>query len=125
MENLKEETLLVLRQNGKTFDDVVAVMGEDFQITKEDFLELADTLYDDGYGSSKVATDLCIVGEDFWLERYEYDGSEWWEFKAMPRYEHLPFKKIHALTVYQSNEFFDNNYVGWEKLSELNQQEEY
>ena len=29
--------------------------------------------------------DLLIVGKDFWLERVEYDGSEWWEFKTMPR----------------------------------------
>lgn len=27
---------------------------------------------------------LIVVGKDFWLERHEYDGSEWWEFKSIP-----------------------------------------
>lgn len=25
-----------------------------------------------------------VVGDDWWLERHEYDGSEWWEFKRLP-----------------------------------------
>jgi hypothetical protein len=25
--------------------------------------------------------DLIIVGDNWWLERKEYDGSEWFEFK--------------------------------------------
>jgi len=40
--------------------------------------------YDSGYGATKVAKDLVIVGEDWWLERCEYNGSEWWEFKTLP-----------------------------------------
>ena len=28
--------------------------------------------------------DLLIVGDDWWLERHEYDGAEWWEFKTLP-----------------------------------------
>lgn len=31
-----------------------------------------------------VATDLVLVGDDWWIERAEYDGSEWWEFKSIP-----------------------------------------
>ena len=27
---------------------------------------------------------LVVVGKDFWLERNNYDGSEWWEFKQVP-----------------------------------------
>jgi hypothetical protein len=27
---------------------------------------------------------IIVVGKDWWLERHEYDGSEWWEFKTMP-----------------------------------------
>lgn len=27
---------------------------------------------------------LTLVGEDFWLERKEYDGQEWWEYKTTP-----------------------------------------
>jgi hypothetical protein len=27
---------------------------------------------------------LEIVGDDWWLERHEYDGAEWWEYKTKP-----------------------------------------
>jgi hypothetical protein len=26
-----------------------------------------------------------VIGSDWWLERHEYDGSEWWEFKSLPK----------------------------------------
>ena len=32
----------------------------------------------------KKATDLVLVGDGWWIERCEYDGSEWWEFKTIP-----------------------------------------
>ena len=25
-----------------------------------------------------------LVGDGWWIERFEYDGSEWWEFKTIP-----------------------------------------
>lgn len=37
------------------------------------------------YGSGFVATDLVVVGKNWWLERGEYDGSEWWEYKESPK----------------------------------------
>ena len=83
--NLWDETISELEYNGKTYDDVVAVCCHDFRISKSNFEEVAKrTDYDSGFGGQKVATDLMIVGIDFWLERHEYDGSEWWEYKSMP-----------------------------------------
>lgn len=112
--NLLEETREELAEHGKTFDDVVAVCGGEFQITKENFLFLADATYDSGYGAQEVANDLLVIGSDFWLERHEYDGSEWWEFKQMPKYKELPFKTATALTVCQADK------IGWATLAELN-----
>ncbi|WP_421354963.1 hypothetical protein [Streptococcus suis] len=43
------------------------------------------TNYDSGYGSANVATDLVVVGKNWWLERGEYDGSEWWNYKESPK----------------------------------------
>lgn len=43
------------------------------------------TTYDSGYGKSEVAEDLVIVGDGWWLERNEYDGAEWWEYKETPK----------------------------------------
>ena len=80
MRNLREETVAVLQKNGKKWADVVGVCGDDFQITKEQFWELANKRYDSGYGGNEVAMDLKIVGSNFWLERHEYDGAEWWEY---------------------------------------------
>ena len=37
--------------------------------------------YSNSFGCVWVPFSLKIVGEDWWLERNEYDGSEWWEFK--------------------------------------------
>ncbi|NLP34788.1 MAG: hypothetical protein GX359_06265 [Clostridiales bacterium] len=84
MTNLLEETLEILRDNGKSFDDVVWIGSPDGYIAKELFLKLADVCYNNSFGGQEIAEDLLIVGEDWWMERCEYDGSEWWEFKTMP-----------------------------------------
>lgn len=42
------------------------------------------TSYGHHPGTEEVATDLLVVGDGWWLERHEYDGSEWWEHKALP-----------------------------------------
>ncbi len=94
MANLLEETIEILEENDKTFDDVIGVCGNEFQISIEDFKLLANREYDDGYGSQEVASDLVVVGKDFWLERHEYDGSEWWEYKSNFNLSELPFKKV-------------------------------
>ena len=83
--NLLKETIEFLEENGKTIDDITYIVGNDFGISKDDFIRLANYNYDDGYGSPEVATDLKLCGNGFWIERHEYDGSEWWEFKEQPK----------------------------------------
>lgn len=83
--NLKNETLEILSEYGKTWDDVEWVGTRDKIIDKDKFLILADVEYDNGYGGTEVNTNLLVVGKDFWVERAEYDGSEWWEFKQLPK----------------------------------------
>lgn len=81
--NLWKETIQVLKENNKLFDDVNIICGNDFQITKENFMEIAQkTDYDSGYGGQEVARDLKIIGNNFMMIRNEYDGSEWWEFES-------------------------------------------
>ena len=85
MANLWTETVEFLEKYGKTLDDVLYIQGDDFEITKKNFETVAKkTNYDGGYGAQHVATDLVLVGEDWWIERFEYDGAEWWEFKSIP-----------------------------------------
>lgn len=86
MRNLWEETIGVLKEHGKTFDGVRFIQGDDFKITKENFEQVAKkTNYDSGYGAAHVATDLVVVGKNWWLERGEYDGAEWWNYKESPK----------------------------------------
>lgn len=83
--NLLDETVEILEKYGKTLDDVLYIQGDDFEITRKNFETVArDTNYDSGFGAQHVATDLVLVGDGWWIERCEYDGSEWWEFKTIP-----------------------------------------
>lgn len=125
--NLKEETLEVLHNNGKHKEDVKYVCGEDFQISLEQFWKLADTEYNSFYGAPEIATDLTLIGDDFWMTRGEYDGSEWWDFHTMPDTTGMPIRKITALSVRQYNAIFKPEYgkIGWEKLRELNGEDTY
>ncbi len=83
--NLWEETQLILADNAKSWEDVLYVTADHFNISKENFEMVAkQTEYYQGYGAAEVATDLKLVGKDFWVERGEYDGSEWWDFKIPP-----------------------------------------
>lgn len=83
--NLLEETKHVLKENGKSLKDVKWVGCNEFTIPLENFVTCADNVYDNGYGAQEVATDLIIVGDDWWMERHEYDGAEWWEYKELPQ----------------------------------------
>lgn len=85
--NLLQETLQSLKENGKTSQDVVWVGNQDghYSITWAEFSAIAEkTTYSSGFGNQEIASDLVIVGENWWLERHEYDGSEWWEYKELP-----------------------------------------
>ena len=84
LQNLLRETEECLEMYGKTSADVRWVGSSDISMTWEDFVTCANIEYDDGYGSAEVAEDLKIVGDGWWLERYEDDGFEWWQFKQLP-----------------------------------------
>jgi len=118
--NLLEETLGILRRNGKTPADVHWVGCEHFWFTWDEFEELARNAdYNCDYGSAEVAEDLMVVGDGWWLERNEYDGNEWWEFKQLPKkpeYHYIP----KALTIHQAKEKREIEVIGWKSLAELN-----
>ena len=102
--NLLEETKAVLADNGKTMDDIIYICSEDYRIPISDFELLADVNYDNGFGGQEILPDLKLCGANFWLERYEYDGSEWWEYKTMPA---IP-EKIKILTSLLQYRQYDN-----------------
>ena len=83
--NLLEETINILDRYGRGPDDVLFVSDDENSTSWENFAKIADRYnYDEGFGSREVNQKLMVVGNNWWLERHAYDGSEWWEFKTLP-----------------------------------------
>jgi hypothetical protein len=92
--NLLNETIQILGDHGHTPEEVLWV-GQAWMCTQAyttqasrnlfwfswgEFAALAAvTDYNAGFGGAEIASDLVVVGDGWWLERHEYDGSEWWE----------------------------------------------
>lgn len=84
MVNLLEETLGFLAKNKLTKDDVCWIGDGNGYCDWDYFAANANFKYDGGFGAEFINRDLVVVGKDWWLERHEYDGSEWWEYKKLP-----------------------------------------
>lgn len=85
--NLLIETNECLNKHGKSWDDVQFVKVDEYVFLPESFDKvkaLMNFKYDAGFGSPEVIRNLMVVGADWWLEREEYDGSEWWGYKTRP-----------------------------------------
>ena len=50
----------------------------------EKFWEWMDQSYDSGWGGQNLFGTVWLSEGEGWLERGEYDGSEWWETKKRP-----------------------------------------
>lgn len=96
LKNLYQETIDKLECNNKTIKDVKYVKyNGDWYTTIDQFLEVAkDIYYEKGYGCVYINETIIIVGFNWWLERNEYDGAEWWEYKEMPHRENATLKDI-------------------------------
>jgi len=106
--NLLQETMQALHEYSKDADDVLWIGSLDgkYAISFDEFFKIADFKYDNGYGGQEIAKDLVVVGKDWWLERYEYDGSECWVFKFKPvKVAGKPFTRLTHAT--------------WETLEEM------
>lgn len=82
--NLLEETLETLKDLKKEESDVIAVINQEKSFSWEQFKSIAGIEYSSGFGSQEINQWLQIVGNNWWLERNEYDGSEWWILKEYP-----------------------------------------
>lgn len=85
--NLLQETITILSMNGKSLKDIQFVYtDEGCFVPTNGCKRFLDVEYDNDFGGNEIRMDLKLVGKDFWLERHEYDGSEWWEFKQLPKF---------------------------------------
>jgi hypothetical protein len=51
----------------------------------EEFLEKLNFEYDNGYGGQILHGIVWLMEDNTWIERGEYDGSEWWEYRKCPQ----------------------------------------
>ena len=99
MVNLWDETQIFLSNLGLTWDDVVYVACDNYKITKENFERVArETNYDAGFGSAHIASDLVLIGCDWWAVRSEYDGREWWQLHKRPDVDNYPIIAVDKLS---------------------------
>lgn len=111
--NLWEETIADLESHNKSWNDFVWVGTSRTEISKDVFEALAkQTDYDESYGWQEVASNLVVVGDDWHMQRDEYDGAEQWTFYVTLS---RPSKKavVSHLSVHPGHS-------GWETLEELN-----
>ena len=112
--NLLEETLQIIETSGHTPNDIVFIGSADgeYACTWDEFEDLADVDYDDGFGTAYVALDLIVEFSDGRrLYRVEYDGSEEWAYMPVRKHHENP-KRIYNLfgcyeTLASVNEAFE------------------
>lgn len=98
MTNAKDELLDMLEQEPNpykrdplkikcaylTFLERTIILKQNYsQQDYERFLDILDYKYDTGYGKQEMKGYIWLE-DGTWLERGEYDGSEWWEHKVLP-----------------------------------------
>ena len=100
MRNAKEELLEIIKE--LKIKCAYIIINEAYAFKKDDnencyyilplnytneqynnFIESLDFEYDAGYGGQELFGNVWLE-DGTWLERGEYDGSEWWEHKVIP-----------------------------------------
>lgn len=86
--NALEEIKEVLEENNKTTDNITAIRvtldkGDWDNIKIYTLEDLKDLHYVRGYGAQELRGFILLDDND-WLERLEYDGAEWWEYRRNP-----------------------------------------
>jgi hypothetical protein len=69
----------------ETYDtSVVIILNPNYSVNDYDnFLKAMNVEYNSGYGRQELYGYIWY-NDGSWSERYEYDGSEWWEYKKCP-----------------------------------------
>lgn len=81
--NLLEETLEMLELCDKDESDVIQVQGLDYSISWQEFKDRAKIIdYNEESSVVEINLFLRIIGDGWWLERDEYNGSEQWVWRT-------------------------------------------
>lgn len=90
--NFYDETYKAIVDSNHTIDDIdffsMVIMDnrKEVQFSFDDFKRNSNFYYDNGFGTAVINLSLKIIFKDgTFMERREYDGSEWWEFVQIPK----------------------------------------
>lgn len=91
MTNIKKELDEVMISIGKEPNDIIDLYIRYSPYSRVEYKEFnhyysipLNINYDSGFGSQELYG--CVVfNDDSWLERYEYDGSECWDYKSLKK----------------------------------------
>ena len=62
--------------------NTTTLLAKAYPVSMKD-LDVLDFEYDNGYGYQEI-DGIVLFSDNSWLERWEYDGSEGWEYKKAP-----------------------------------------
>lgn len=120
MINFFDETLEFIVQSGHKEEDVMFIGSADgrYRMNWEKFKEKANFFYDCGFGASEIAVDLIVYFNDgTYMDRGEYDGSEWWQYHGL-------------LNFSEEDEYKDFNILGgseymWNSVEMMNNKSDF
>ena len=80
-----DELLKMIRLASLRCGEEVCLSSKRTILDEDRFVKfLINTEYYPGYGEQYLFG-IIVFNDESWLERGEYDGSEWWEIKRMPK----------------------------------------
>ncbi len=84
--NFLKETGSIMINYGLIPEDIIYIGNGEESCSWDEFQNIANINYDNGYGGAEIHESLIIVfASGVEMHRGEYDGSEWWDV-------HIPFK---------------------------------
>ena len=111
--NFLKETVEAITESEHTSDEIIFIGSEitGHSCNWQEFTEMADFEYDDGFNGQCIPNDLLIVFSDgYQLFRDEYDGSEWWE----------PLEPFVIPTIKKQIDNLQSLSEGWQSLAQIN-----
>lgn len=123
MITLFNEIKTCLENRGLSLEDIRWVGSSDgaYAMSWEKCLKLEHMYepYYEGFGAAEIALDLVVVGDDWWLVRYEYDGSEGFEFMQQPKVQGSSIGNAKKFTKLRAAESNPTKYPGLRSAGKL------
>jgi hypothetical protein len=86
LQDKKVKCACIVQEEDFTTDGTLTQIDLKLNYTEKDWVDFLTKLnfeYDSGFGGQNLYG-IVWLDNGSWLERGEYDGSEWWEHKILP-----------------------------------------